>query len=186
MKPVRTLTAALLLAGAAVLFSAAPAYAENILTDPPEGASDQICEEGDSTKIDLDGSDSTFVITADEGFVITMFCVKAGDDASNAGVEYYLVDPPTNTVTISHSTGKGISHYSFIQEEPEPTPTPPPTPTPTPEPTPTPTEPPAGGGDGGVTLAETGFDAGWMPFAGIGLLALGAALVVPRLVAKRR
>jgi LPXTG-motif cell wall-anchored protein len=184
MKPVRTLTAALLLAGAAVVFSAAPAYAENIPTEPPEGASDQVCEEGDSTKIDLDGTDSTFVITAEEGFVITAFCVKAGDDASDAGVEYYLVDPPTNTVTISHSTGKGISHYSFIQEEPEPEPTP--TPTPTPEPTPEPTTPPAGGGDGGAKLAETGFDAGWMPFAGIGLLALGAALFVPRLVAKRR
>lgn len=177
MKPVRTLTAALLLAGGAVVFSAAPAHAAIIPTDPPEGASDQVCEPLDSGKSAEGGLGTTEEIFAPEGMVITLVCVKSGDEASGGGPEYYLVEPPTNSVVISHSTNKEISHYSFAFEA-----APTPTPNPTPEPTPTPTLPPAGGDK----LAETGFESAWLPFAGIGVLALGAALVVPRLAAKRR
>ncbi|RXZ72263.1 LPXTG cell wall anchor domain-containing protein [Agromyces albus] len=180
MKHSRTLGAALILAGGAVVFSAAPAYAAIIPTDPPEGASDQICEDLDSGKSTEGGLGTTEEIFAPEGMVITLVCVKSGDDVSGGGPEYYLVDPPTNSVIIAHSTGKDISHYSFAFEA-APTPEPTPTPTPTPEPTPPPTVPPAGD-----KLAETGFESGWLPFVGIGALALGAALFVPRLVAKRR
>jgi hypothetical protein len=191
MKPLRTLSAALLLAGGAVVFSAGPAYAAIIPADPPEGASDQICEELDSGKSTEGGLGKTEEISAPEGMVITAVCVKSGADASGGGPEYYFVDAPTNSVTISHSTGKEISHFSFAYE-PAPTPMAASTSTsaePTPTPTVVPTEAPvpdAGSGDGGAKLAETGFDAGWLPFVGIGALALGAALVVPRLVAKRR
>jgi LPXTG-motif cell wall-anchored protein len=178
-------TIAVLLGGASLMF-ASPAFAvETPAPSDPAAAvvepKDQVCEEGDSGKIDLSGDDVTFEITAEPGYVITEYCVKAGSIEQGDGPEYYVVDPPQESVVIEHSTGKGISHYSFIQEL-----IPTPTPTPTPEPTPTPTTPPAGGGDGGAKLAETGFDAGWLPFAGIGLLALGAALFVPRLIAKRR
>ncbi|MEV1130070.1 LPXTG cell wall anchor domain-containing protein [Agromyces sp. NPDC049794] len=48
------------------------------------------------------------------------------------------------------------------------------------------TTPPVGGGDGGAKLADTGFENGWLAFVGVGALAAGAALVVPRMVAKRR
>lgn len=175
---------AVLIGGAALLF-APPAFAGEVppadLVPAVVEPKDQVCEEGDSGKIDLGGGHATFEITADEGYVITAYCVKAGSEEQGDGPQYYEVDPPQVSVVIAHSTGKDISHYSFTQEL-----APTPTPTPTPEPTPTPTTPPAGGGDGGGKLAETGFDAGWLPFVGIGALALGAALVVPRLVAKRR
>jgi LPXTG-motif cell wall-anchored protein len=196
MKSTRVFAAALLLAGGAVAFVAAPAYAAIVPTDPPPGASDQICEGLDSTKINLDGEQETFEISAEEGFVITGFCVKSGDDNSDGGPEYYLVDPPTNTVTISHSTGRDISHYSFSFEKVATTPpttppatTPPGTTPPETTPATTPpasTTPPAGGGDGAAALAETGFENGWLAFIGIGALALGGALIAPRLIAKRR
>lgn len=183
MKPVRTLTAALLLAGAAVVFSAAPAYADVIPVEPPEGAPTNVCADLTVVKTDTEGNPKSVEISAPAGNVITMYCVKAGSEQQGNGPLYFKVDPPTQTVTITYPDGKEISHYSYSYE---PVPTPTPTPTPTPEPTPTPTTPPGGGGDGGAKLAETGFDAGWLPFVGIGALALGAALFVPRLVAKRR
>ncbi|WP_136706570.1 hypothetical protein [Agromyces sp. H66] len=180
-----------MLAAGAAVFAAAPAYAEDSVLVPiplPDGFSDQKCEELDSGKSEEGGLGETEDISAPAGQVITMVCVKAGDENSDAGVEYYMVEPPTNTVTITHSTGKDISHYSFSYE-PEPT-TPPTTPPATTPPVTTPpveTTPPAGGGgDGGVTLAETGFENGWLAFVGIGALAVGAAIAVPRMVAKRR
>lgn len=173
---------AAVLIGGASLFFAAPAFAEEGGTDETLSAVvEAVCEEGNSGKIDLGGGNVTYEITADEGYVITAYCVKAGSAEQGDGPEYYEVDPPQESVVIEHSTGKEISHYSFTQEL-----IPTPTPTPTPEPTPTPSDPPPGGGDGGAKLAETGFEAGWLPLVGIGALALGAALVVPRLVAKRR
>jgi hypothetical protein len=177
-------TIALLLGGASLMF-ASPAFAvEEDPTSPDAvvaAVNEGVCDPLDSGKIDLGGSNVTFEITADPGYLITSYCVKAGSIEQGNGPEIYPVDPPQASVIIKHTTGKEISHYSFTQEL-----IPTPTPTPTPEPTPTPTTPPAGGGDGGAKLAETGFDAGWLPFVGIGALALGAALVVPRLVAKRR
>jgi len=196
MKPVRTITAALLLAAGAAVFSAAPAYAVDSVLVPiplPDGASDQICEELDSTKINLGDGNETFVITAPAGEVITMVCVKSGDDNSGGGPEYYLVEPPANSVTISHSTGRDISHYSFASELPpteppatEPPATEPPATEPPATTPPAETTPPAGGGDGGAKLAETGFENGWLAFVGLGALAVGAAIAVPRMVAKRR
>ncbi|MBT2518429.1 hypothetical protein J7E29_13375 [Streptomyces sp. ISL-90] len=179
MKTAPAITAAALLIGGSLLF-AAPAFAEDdpTPTDAIAEVKEGVCDELDSGKIDL-GSLVEYEITAPEGFLITEYCVKAGSIVNGEGPEYVLVDPPAESVTISHSSGKDISHYSFAFEAI-------PTPTPTPDPTPTPSDPPAGGGDGGAKLAETGFESGWLPFVGIGALALGAALVAPRLAAKRR
>jgi hypothetical protein len=195
MKSPRVLAAALLLGGGAALFAAAPAYADIIPTDPPEGASDQVCEDLTFPKTDLGGELETYEISAPDGYVITGFCVKSGDDNSGGGPEYYLVDPPTQTVTISHSTDKAISHYSYSYEKV--TTTPPSTPPVTTPPVTTPPETthttppvettPAGGGDGeGKELAETGFDNGWLLFAGIGAIALGGAIAAPRIAAAKR
>lgn len=175
----------LLLGGASLLF-ASPAFAEE---DPTSSdtfvapVDEGVCEDLDTGHLYPVDTVAELEIFAPEGELISGYCVKAGSIVQGDGPEFYAVDPPQQSVTISHKSGKDISHYS-VSYVPEPTPTP--TPEPTPEPTPTPTEPPAGGGDGGAELAETGFDAGWLPFVGIGALALGAALVVPRLGATRR
>ena len=191
MKPVRTITAALLLAAGAAVFSAAPAYADVIQVDPPEGAPTDVCAELDSTKINTVGDPLTVEITADPGYVITGYCVKAGSAQQEDGPLYFEVDPPQESLVISYP-GKAVSHYSFSQEL-APT-TPPTTPPATEPPATTPpvttppveTTPPAGGGDGDAKLAETGFENGWLAFVGLGALAVGAAIAVPRMVAKRR
>ena len=191
MKPVRTLTAALVLAGGAALFTASPAYAEVIPVDPPAGAPTDVCADLTYPKTDTAGDPTSLEISAPAGYVITMYCVKAGSDQQGNGPVYFEVDPPTQTVTITYPDGKAISHYSFAYATAPTTPPPstPPASTPpvTTPPTTTPaTAPPAGGGDGGAQLAETGFEAGWLAFVGIGALAIGAALALPRLITKRR
>jgi LPXTG-motif cell wall-anchored protein len=185
MKSTRVFAAALLLAGGAVAFSTAPAYAEDV---PPH---EQVCDGLDSGKEDLGDGNTTFEIFAPEGTLITGYCVKAGsENQEDGGPEYVTVDPPAESVVISHSTGKDISHYSFSWEKI--TTTPPSTPPVTTPPVTTPPEtthttPPAGGGDGeGKELAETGFDNGWLLFAGIGAIALGGAIAAPRIAAAKR
>jgi hypothetical protein len=198
MKKTTVLPAIALLLGGASLVLAGPAFAEdgNGDTTAAVSANDQVCTGLDSGKIDVNGEIYEVELTAPEGNLITGYCVKAGSINNGNGPVYVELDEPVASLTITYKDGtKAISHYSYSYAPiVKPTPTPTPTPEPTPEPTPTPTTPattpattpPAGGGDGGATLAETGFDAGWLPFAGIGVLALGAALVTPRLVAKRR
>lgn len=196
MKSPRVLAAALLLGGGAALFAAAPAYADNVPTAPPADAPTQKCAELDSGKSPDGAYGEDEVITAPEGYVITMFCVKSGsENQEEGGPEYYLVQPPTNSVTISHSTLKDISHFSYSYEKV--TTTPPSTPPVTTPPVTTPpatthTTPPvettpAGGGEGeGEELAETGFDGGWLLALGLGAIALGGAIVAPRVAAAKR
>ena len=228
MKPARVISAALLLAGGAVLFAAAvPAYADIILTDPPEGAPTNVCAGGDSGKIDVDEDEklTSITITAPAGKLITGFCVKAGAENQGDGPKYFVVDPPQASVVITHPTDKEISHYSYSTAPIVPPTTPPATTPPATTPpattppattppattppattppattppattppatTPPATTPPAttpptsGGGDGDANLADTGFETGWLPFVGIGALALGAAIGLRSLVSKRR
>ena len=105
--------------------------------------------------------------------------MKAGAGPSGGGAVIIPVDPPSQTFTFEHPTGKGISHYSYSFE-------PAPTPTPTPSATPTessavivPVDSTSSGGGGG-------FDGGWILVATLGALALGAAMVGERVAVKRR
>lgn len=76
---------------------------------------DKVCPDGDSNGATrVDGSGTSMTITAPDGFLINWYCVKAGSSVSGTGgPEPHPVDPPQKSVTISHSTGKDISHYSF-------------------------------------------------------------------------
>lgn len=83
------------------LVAAAPALATNT----------NVCDPMDSGKIDVDGP-SSFSVTAPDGYLIDAVCVKAGSANQGLGPEVTTVDPPQSTVTISHSSGKDISHWS--------------------------------------------------------------------------
>jgi hypothetical protein len=200
MKSPRALTAALLLAGGAVLFSATAAQAAVNPIAPPEGAPTQKCAELDSTKKDTEGDPASVFIEAPAGYVITSYCVKAGSaNQDEGGPLYFEVVPHVASMTISYPGFDSVSHYSFTWEkettETEPPQTTPPVETTQPPHTTTPvhtTEPaktthPAGGGDGeGHELAATGFDGGWMLALGLGAIALGGAIVAPRIAAAKR
>ena len=90
----------------------------------------------------MSGSNASLTLTAPEGKLISGYCVKAGSANQGLGPEFYTVDPPAKSVTISHSSGKDISHYSltFVDEQTPPTETTPTDTTPT-ETTPTETTP---------------------------------------------
>lgn len=179
MKSTRLFAAALLLAGGAVAFSTAPAYAE-------EPTNEKVCENFDTGHLSANDQEE-FTAYAPEGYLIAEICVKAGSANQGDGPHYIVVDPPAESYTFSHPSGKEISHYSvrYVKD----THTTPPT-------TPVHTDP-AGGGDGGgkhseapkgggEQLAETGFDNGWLLFAGLGAMALGGAIAAPRIAAAKR
>lgn len=73
-------------------------------------APNQICPAGDSGKIDaVVGEDDTITLTAPEGFLISSVCLKAGPT-------FEIIFPeggPAAVVTVSTTSGKDISHYSF-------------------------------------------------------------------------
>ena len=56
---------------------------------------------------------SSFTYTAPDGYLIAGWCVKAGPTAEN----HDLSDAPVASVTIAHSSGKDVSHYSVVLVE---------------------------------------------------------------------
>jgi len=84
-----------------------------VLATPPD---DNVCTALDSGKIDTTGDPMTVTITADPGYLITGFCVKAGSVLQGDGPVYIAVDPPQKTVTFDYKGGaKAISHFSWSQ-----------------------------------------------------------------------
>lgn len=125
-------------------------------------------------KVDVSGANKTLVVTAPDGYLITGYCVKAGSANQGLGPEFVEVDPPATQVTISHSSGKDISHYTLETVKAEPTPEPSvpgeepgtepsePGTEPT-EPGTEPTEPGAVPGDGDEPVEESGAADGAAP-----------------------
>jgi hypothetical protein len=107
-------------------------------------ANEQVCPGLDSGKIDEPGNKTKVTVTAPDGQLIDQYCAKAGSAKQGYGPELVTVDPPQKSVTISHSSGKDLSHYSVsyvaVQGEPDPEPTEEPDPEPTDEPSPKPDE----------------------------------------------
>jgi hypothetical protein len=116
-------------------------------TSPASATDDQVCGPLDSGKIDTTGDPATVSVTAPAGQLITGYCVKAGSVAQVGGGPVYIsVDPPVQSITLGHPSGKDLSHYSVSYTASPTTPTTPPTTTPTTPPTTpetvTPTTPP--------------------------------------------
>ena len=79
----------------------------------------QICPPLDSGKIDVSGEPTSLTVSAPPGSDITGYCVKAG--SANQGLGAEITDiANTHTVTLTHSSGKAISHYSLDFPPPPP------------------------------------------------------------------
>jgi hypothetical protein len=92
------------------------------------GAQEATCPPLDTGHL-TDANDQTSVtITAPEGQVIVQVCLKAGSAEQGLGPEFFNFDPGVTTITLSHSSGKEISHYSvdFADAPPPPPNGPPP------------------------------------------------------------
>ncbi|MGI5188088.1 LPXTG cell wall anchor domain-containing protein [Promicromonospora sp. CA-289599] len=119
---------ALLVAG--LMGSPVAAFAAPIAGAPvaatPGGGQETCPKEG---KVEVpEGEELTEIeVTAEPGYVIVGYCVKAGADASGAGLQEVVVDPPETKVVIAHESGKAISHYTLVTVKAEPTPEPTPT-----------------------------------------------------------
>ena len=84
-------------------------------TEKPEntggGNDGQVCPDNDTGHIS--GNSPSVTVTAPDGKLISGYCVKAGSANQELGPESVTVDPAQKTVTIAHSSGKDISHYSL-------------------------------------------------------------------------
>lgn len=81
------------------------------LLGAPSGANDnpQVCS---GTHITPVGNQTSITVTAPDDQLISAYCVKAGSLKQGNGPVYVIVDPPAKTVTITHPSGKDISHYT--------------------------------------------------------------------------
>ncbi len=75
-------------------------------------ASPVICPAGDSGKIDTTGDPQSVTVTAPDGYLVSGYCAKGGQQT-----DFVTVDPPQKTVTITVSNGKAVSHYSVTYTE---------------------------------------------------------------------
>jgi len=68
------------------------------------------------------GNQTSVTITAPEGKVIVQVCVKAGSVEQGDSPEFTNLNPGVTQTTISHTSGKEISHYSvkFADAPPPP------------------------------------------------------------------
>jgi len=90
----------------------APAHGARPGSNPSESdkpANEGVCE---GTHVHPAGSTKTAEYTAPEGFLVSAVCVKAGSIKQGDGPEITPFDPPQATVTLTHSSGKDISHYT--------------------------------------------------------------------------
>jgi LPXTG-motif cell wall-anchored protein len=85
---------------------------------PANAADSDTCEdiisgEGWDEKVegDFNDGDPELTVTAPEGFLIDMYCVKTGSSNQGDGPVIVEVDPPAETVTIKHPTKEGVSHF---------------------------------------------------------------------------
>ncbi|MGY0536506.1 class F sortase [Nocardioides sp. YJ-D4] len=100
----------------------------------PAAAAPDVCSPLTSGKVDTTGDPQSVTVTAPAGYKIRQYCVKAGAAPAGGGPVYVTVDPPRQSVTITHPTGKAVSHWSIEYasctttpvepaESPEPEPT---------------------------------------------------------------
>lgn len=103
---------------------------------PAQAGDSDTCDDiisGDGWQEKVEGNfndgDPELTVTAPEGFLIDMYCVKTGSDQQGDGPVIVEVDPPAESVTIDHPTKQGVSHFivHLIEAPTEPPTSEPPT-----------------------------------------------------------
>jgi hypothetical protein len=74
---------------------------------------DDVCAGLDSGKIDVAEGVASVTVTTSGNEWITGYCVKAGSFNQGLGPVYVTLAEPTQTLVITHPSGKDISHYSY-------------------------------------------------------------------------
>ena len=103
---------AVLTSGGRMLLALLLCAAFFLVIAPPAQAA-QVCGGLDSGKIDTKGDPASVTVTAPKGQLISGYCVKAGSEKQGDGPRYVTLNPPVSTVTITHPSGKDVSHYSL-------------------------------------------------------------------------
>lgn len=132
----------LALLAAAVLSSG---LALGVATPAPASAAPGNCDDLDSGRVVVSGNADRVTVAAPAGQLVTGYCVKsAGLKGTTGAPEYVVLEKPVASLSLKHTDGGNLTHYSLTLSPvaPTPTPTPTPTPVPTPEPTPVPTPEP--------------------------------------------
>jgi hypothetical protein len=116
--------AALLLALFVGLLSGSPAFATphvfegdtpSVAEEQTVNVNDQVCPPLSSGKIDVGPGVTSKTITADPGYVLTRYCVKAGSSNHGDGpLVFTIAGENVTTYTFSYPE-KDISHYSYEQ-----------------------------------------------------------------------
>ncbi|SDS81147.1 hypothetical protein SAMN04489860_2428 [Paraoerskovia marina] len=75
--------------------------------------------EGWMEKVDVSGNHQGVQVDAPDGLVIVGYCVKAGSSKgrSGGGQEVNYLDDGVDSLTITHSSGKDVSHYQVLVSE---------------------------------------------------------------------
>ncbi|NHC24578.1 hypothetical protein G6553_15535, partial [Nocardioides sp. IC4_145] len=75
-------------------------------------STDQVCAPLSSGKIDTKGDPMAVTVHAPAGKMIVGYCVKAGSAQQGNGPVTADLGKPVHTLTITHPSGKAVSHYS--------------------------------------------------------------------------
>ena len=125
------------LLAAAVLSSG---LALGVATPAPASAAPGNGDDLDSGRVVVPGNADRVTVAAPAGQLVTGYCVKsAGLKGTTGAPEYVVLEKPVASLSLKHTDGGNLTHYSLTLSPVAPTPTPTPTPVPTPEPTPEPT-----------------------------------------------
>ena len=86
-----------------------------LIPDVAGSSSNNTCDPLSSGRIEANASEVQ--VTAPEGKLISGYCVKAGSVSQGLGPEYYKT-VPIKSVSVRHSSGKDIGHYSLRYVDP--------------------------------------------------------------------
>ncbi len=115
------------------LFAAATLLGGLALTSTPASAiddevdqiavvpDDRVCDQPPAHQPPVPSTTKTMLLIAPEGKVIVATCVKAGSAIQGEGPDYKTYGEGVASVTISHPSGKDISHYTVTYADKPPT-----------------------------------------------------------------
>lgn len=95
------------------LIAGSVCFAGSVAAEVSTADNGQVCSGLDSGVKNV--SQQSVTITADPGYLIDSYCVKAGSANQGDGPVYVNVNPPRESVTFTYPGGKDISHYSYSQ-----------------------------------------------------------------------